>query len=121
MERSFDENNTHPMNTYNADGSFNQEIWGYKSFNSPVKFRNGVYGEDWSIYTFDYSLDPKISEKSTVISRDTSKSASVQIYNSSSYMSGVSNSVILSSSQPSLTHSSDEIVSTIERLVMKWK
>ena len=114
MERSFDENNTHPMNTYNADGSFNQEIWGYKSFNSPVKFRNGLYGEDWSIYTFDYSFDPRISEKSTVISRDAPESASIQIYNSSSYMSGVSNSVILSSSQPSLTHSSDEIVSTIE-------
>ena len=51
MERSFDENNTHPMNTYNADGSFNQEIWGYKSFNSPVKFRNGVYGECSSLTT----------------------------------------------------------------------
>ena len=53
MERSFDENNTHPMNTYNSDGSFNQEIWGYKSFNSPVKFRNGVYGECSSLTTLD--------------------------------------------------------------------
>ena len=53
MERSFDENNTHPMNTYNTDGSFNQEIWGYKSFNSPVKFRNGVYGECASLTTLD--------------------------------------------------------------------
>ena len=53
MEHSFDENNTHPMNTYNADGSFNQEIWGYKSFNSPVKFRNGVYGECASLTTLD--------------------------------------------------------------------
>lgn len=49
MERSFDENNTHPMNTYNADGSFNQEIWGYKSFNSPVKFRNGIYSDGASV------------------------------------------------------------------------
>ena len=49
MERSFDENNTHPMNTYNADGSFNQEIWGYKSFNSPVKFRNGLYSDGASV------------------------------------------------------------------------
>lgn len=49
MEKSFDENNGHPMNTYNADGSFNQEIWGYKSFCSPVQFRNGIYGEEWSI------------------------------------------------------------------------
>ena len=53
MERSFDENNTHTMNTYNADVSFNQEIWGYKSFNSPVKFRNGVYGECASLTTLD--------------------------------------------------------------------
>ena len=49
MEHSFDENNTHPMNTYNADGSFNQEIWGYKSFNSPVKFRNGLYSDGASV------------------------------------------------------------------------
>ena len=49
MERVFDENNTHPMNTYNADGSFNQEIWGYKSFNSPVKFRNGLYSDGASV------------------------------------------------------------------------
>ena len=53
MEHVFDENNTHPMNTYNSDGSFNQEIWGYKSFNSPVKFRNGVYGECASLTTLD--------------------------------------------------------------------
>lgn len=120
MERSFDENNTHPMNTYNADGSFNQEIWGYKSFNSPVKFRNGLYGEDWSIYTFDHEADPHISEKSTVISRYPAEgvagysSASIQLYNVYSDMLDVTNSVILSSSQPSLTNSSDEIVSTIE-------
>lgn len=120
MERSFDENNTHPMNTYNADGSFNQEIWGYKSFNSPVKFRNGLYGEDWSIYTFDYEAGPHISEKSTVISRYPAdgnvqySSASIQLYNVYSDMLDVTNSVILSSSQPNLTHNSGEIVSTIE-------
>ena len=120
MERSFDENNTHPMNTYNADGSFNQEIWGYKSFNSPVKFRNGLYGEDWSIYTFDYEPGPYISEKSTVISRyptegnEQFSSASIQLYSVYSDMLDVTNSVILSSSQPNLTHNSDEIASTIE-------
>ena len=39
-------------NTYNyEDGSYNQEIWGYKWFNSPVKFRNGIYGEQSSITT----------------------------------------------------------------------
>ena len=120
MERSFDENNTHPMNTYDADGSFNQEIWGYKSFNSPVKFRNGLYGEDWSIYTFDYSLDPRISEKSTVISRYPTEgdsmysSASIQLCSVYSDRLDVTNSVVLSSSQPNLTHNSDEIASTIE-------
>lgn len=46
FEKSFDENGTHQMNSYNQDGSYNQEIWGYKSFNSPVQFRNGIYGEN---------------------------------------------------------------------------
>jgi hypothetical protein len=48
-EKSFDESNTHKMGTYNPDGSYNQEIWGYKSFNSPVQFRNGIYGDDFNI------------------------------------------------------------------------
>lgn len=56
MEKSFDENNNHPMNTYNADGSFNQEIWGYKSFCSPVQFRNGIYTDNLAILsTYDIS------------------------------------------------------------------
>lgn len=41
------------FDTYNKDGSFNQEIWGYKSFNSPVMFRNGIYGECASLTTAD--------------------------------------------------------------------
>lgn len=114
MERSFDENGTHKMNTYNPDGSFNQEIWGYKSFNSPVQFRNGLYGEDWSVYTFDYSTNPQVNQKSVVISKDADTSASIQIYKSSSYMAGVTNSVILSSTKPSLTYSSDDVTATIE-------
>lgn len=61
MERSFDENNTHPMNTYNEDGSFNQEIWGYKSFNSPVLFRNGVYSDGASILSSLPSFDSNIT------------------------------------------------------------
>ena len=60
MERSFDENNTHPMNTYNADGSFNQEIWGYKSFNSPVKFRNGIYSDGASVLSVLPDFDANI-------------------------------------------------------------
>lgn len=51
MEKSFDENNNHPMNTYNSDGSFNQEIWGYKSFCSPVQFRNGIYTDNLAIFS----------------------------------------------------------------------
>ena len=40
--------------TYNDyDGSYNQEIWGYKCFNSPVSFRNGIYGECGSLTTFN--------------------------------------------------------------------
>ena len=31
------------------DGSANQDIWGYKCFNSPVSFRNGIYGDTYSI------------------------------------------------------------------------
>ena len=53
MEKSFDENKIHQMDSYNADGSYNQEIWGYKSFNSPVKFRNGIYDEYSSIISFN--------------------------------------------------------------------
>ena len=38
--------------TYNRDGSFNQEIWGYKCFNSPISFRKGIYGECASLTTY---------------------------------------------------------------------
>lgn len=31
------------------DGSVNQDIWGYKCFNSPVSFRNGIYGDTYSV------------------------------------------------------------------------
>lgn len=56
MEKSFDENDTHRMNTYNKDGSYNQEIWGYKSFNSPVQFRNGIYGENSSVIAISENI-----------------------------------------------------------------
>lgn len=29
-----------------SNGQFNQDIWGIKSFNSPIIFRNGIYGEN---------------------------------------------------------------------------
>lgn len=53
-ESSFDENGNHPMGSYNTDGSYNQEIWGYKSFNSPVQFRNGIYCGN--IYDYNFSV-----------------------------------------------------------------
>ena len=66
MEKSFDENGTHQMNTYNIDSSYNQEIWGYKSFNGPVKFRNGIYGECASLITLPSSKwPPKVSNNTT--------------------------------------------------------
>lgn len=40
------------------DGSVNQDIWGYKCFNSPVSFRNGIYGDTYSIQSVDtYTYD----------------------------------------------------------------
>ena len=35
------------------DGSVNQDIWGYKCFNSPVSFRNGIYGDTYSIHSVE--------------------------------------------------------------------
>ena len=49
FENSFDEHGSHPAGTYNNDGSYNQDIWGYKTFNSPVMFRNGIYDDGASI------------------------------------------------------------------------
>lgn len=110
MESSFDENGTHQMNTYNSDGSFNQEIWGYKTFNSPVQFRNGLYGEDWSIYNINYSSDPRVYSRSVVISNDKSTSASIQIHKLSGSSTGVTNSIVLSTERPG----SDNAAATIE-------
>jgi hypothetical protein len=52
----FNMSSTYSSNTIegsynNKDGLFTQDIWGYKSFNSPVLFRNGIYGECSSITT----------------------------------------------------------------------
>ena len=35
------------------DGSVNQDIWGYKCFNSPVSFRNGIYDDTYSIQSIE--------------------------------------------------------------------
>ena len=111
MEKSFDENGTHPMNTYNADGSFNQEIWGYKSFCSPVQFRNGIYGEDWSIYTHVYNS----YATSTVISRNESQSASIQLHKWSDISEQkYVDSIILSSASPNSFDDEDAAIIEIE-------
>lgn len=115
MEKSFDENGTHPMNTYNADGSFNQEIWGYKSFCSPVQFRNGVYGEDWSIYTFTYNVGASIRGRYVVVSQDFDASASIQIYKSNNADSN-ERSIILSSDKQVMDYlDSDSAIVEVKR------
>lgn len=41
-------------NSYNeTDGSATQEIWGYKCFNSPITFKNGIYGNNSSIVSYE--------------------------------------------------------------------
>lgn len=40
---------TYEMNKYNYDGSYNQEIWGYKKFNGPVLFSNNLYTNGYTI------------------------------------------------------------------------
>lgn len=42
------------MDSYDlTNGQFNQDIWGIKCFNSPVIFRNGIYGENVSFIATD--------------------------------------------------------------------
>lgn len=43
------------------DGSVNQDIWGYKCFNSPVSFRNGIYGDTYSIHSIDIYEGDKLN------------------------------------------------------------
>lgn len=47
--------NAPEMNSYSSDGSYNQDIFGWKCFNSPVSFRNGIYGECGYVTTFSDS------------------------------------------------------------------
>jgi len=44
--------NAPEMNSYSSDGSYNQDVFGWKCFNSPVSFRNGIYGECGCVTTF---------------------------------------------------------------------
>lgn len=47
--------NAPEMNSCSSDGSYNQDIFGWKCFNSPVSFRNGIYGECGYVTTFSDS------------------------------------------------------------------
>lgn len=89
MEKSFDENGTHRMNTYNADGSFNQEIWGYKSFCSPVQFRNGIYTDSLAILsTYDSgNTGPYVEyiETGSVIKHEKNDDLKVELINRKSH------------------------------------
>ena len=70
------------------DGSFTQEIWGYKCFNSPVSFRNGLYGENARLTTYkveEARLDiPSLNIASYCSAISTNKNDSkLVVYNSS--------------------------------------
>ena len=64
------------------DGSVNQDIWGFKCFNSPVSFRNGIYGDTYSIksiegiedsiiYKFTYNgVSTSVNDNSHVADKD---------------------------------------------------
>ena len=62
------------MNSYSSDGSYNQDIFGWKCFNSPVSFRNGVYGECGCVTTFSDSSYHGIEIKTYDIGDDSNKS-----------------------------------------------
>ena len=54
---------------YSIDGSYNQDVWGWKCFNGPVSFRNGIYGENASLITdqLDYLAEDEISHTASSI------------------------------------------------------
>lgn len=78
--------NAPEMNSYSSDGSYNQDIFGWKCFNSPVSFRNGIYGEcgaiinsdDFYIYAGDGSAAPSIDSGADA---DTSIKSGINIFN----------------------------------------
>lgn len=45
--------NAPEINSCSSDGSYNQDIFGWKCFNSPASFRNGIYGECGAIIASD--------------------------------------------------------------------
>lgn len=67
--------------TYDYVGSYNQEVWGYKSFNSPVAFRNGVYGETGAIIATKDSNDNDITEFGLYTAANNSIRPTIQLRN----------------------------------------
>jgi hypothetical protein len=113
MENSFDENGTHPMNSYNEDGSYNQEIWGYKCFNSPVKFNNGIYGDDLTIANSGiYATNTNIKDS---LYKEHELTAVTEIKNDSQY-NHLSGQDIYSKVEMSTTDYCDDI-STSARII----
>ena len=78
--------NAPEMSSYSSDGSYNQDIFGCKCFNSPVSFRNGIYGEcgaivtsdEFYIYAGDGSEAPHID---TGADADTSTKSGINVFN----------------------------------------
>ena len=73
--------NAPEMNSYSSDGSYNQDIFGWKCFNSPVSFRNGIYGECGYVTTFSdndfhgikiatYNIDDNDNQSKIIIKAD---------------------------------------------------
>lgn len=75
-------NNNINLDIYNSDGSLNQEIWGYKCFNSPVSFRNGIYGECSSLTTWPNSDYNYLSEHNYYIDQNDDNFALNELYGS---------------------------------------
>ena len=67
------------------DGSVNQDIWGYKCFNSPISFRNGVFGECGKLIvnkeTESTSTYSEVLKESVFASTITSKDTKVCVGN----------------------------------------
>lgn len=109
-EKIFDENNNHKMNSYNNDGSFNQEVWGYKSFNSPVKFRNGIYGEHAKLITThevkDNTLTSYLTENDSYSEHIENSGSKLSSYNNND----ISSNVTVLNTSTTISNNDDDFV-----------
>lgn len=123
-EEKFDEKQIHKADTYNEDGSLNQDIWGYKTFNSPVQFRNGVYTEYGSLA--DY-YKGRISYYGPNSSRVEYKEKGINLYKSEKliyndyYSEATSNIRVTSTDSTGIYTSTDEETGEeAENIVIKY-